>query len=220
ESMHHSGGAAAETEYIYKSVIEKSLQVKPGARLGVVGLGLGYIEISWALAVIKNNLQIDPPSVVSYEIDEELKIKFKEWCERRDLKTFIYDQMVEALETGFDHELIKNLITQKTEFKGDLLTDYEKDKSLNIVCYDAFSSKTTAALWSEDFLNQFIQKACAEDCVFTTYACTGVLKKVLKENGFILLTRLGFKGKRDSTLAVRGKFKSVTYITENAKSDF
>ncbi len=60
ESMHHSGGAAAETNYIYGDLISKTLQVlKQDCKTCVVGLGLGYIEIAWAQALISQNLRSD-----------------------------------------------------------------------------------------------------------------------------------------------------------------
>ena len=55
-------------------------------------------------------------------------------------------------------------------------------------------------------VNQFDtqwQVNAAENCVFTTYACTSVLRKTLTENGFQFLKRPGFSGKRESSLATR-----------------
>jgi hypothetical protein len=208
ESMHHSGGAATETEYIYKSVIGSALNRYPEAKLAVVGLGLGYIEISWAIEAIKLNLQ-KKSEFVSFETEFELKNIFLKWIESDSEK--IYDSVCKSLDEKIKITEIKEAIKyslEKNKLRGDLCSEYDQNKSYNILCFDAFSSKTSGSLWTEEFLNDFIKKSCHETCVFTTYACTGVLKRVLRANGFTLLERVGFKGKRDSTLAVRGGFNS------------
>lgn len=222
ESMHHSGGAASETEYIYKSVIESSLKVIPNSKLCVVGLGLGYIEISWALSMIKNKLFESSASFISYESEMELKESFNNWLTEEVNTNNLYDQVTKSLInfewTSSQMELIslvKKLIKEniiKYPFKNNLESELDVNNSFNIICYDAFSSKTNTSLWSEDFLNKFITNSCAPDCVFTTYACTGILKKVLKQHGFKMYNRLGFMGKRDSTLATRGIFSSSEKI--------
>ncbi|MBY0451839.1 MAG: hypothetical protein K2P92_02310, partial [Bdellovibrionaceae bacterium] len=87
-----------------------------------------------------------------------------------------------------------------------------KDNSLNLICFDAFSQQTSQELWSPDFLTRFLAESAHEDCVLTTYACTGHLKKALRDNGFEVIQRPAFRGYRDSTLALRGRFKSLASL--------
>lgn len=208
ESMHHSGGAAAETEYIYKSVIEAAVQRLPDIKLAIVGLGLGYIEISWAIACLKqkSNLQ---SRFISFETEDVLKNKFLAWLGNED--PAIYDEVCHALGASENIEQIKELIKNNPEpdpFKGNLVSNYDKNNSYNVICFDAFSKKTSEDLWTEEFLTQFLARAAHPDCIFTTYACTGTLKRALKYNGFQLIDRFRFKSSRESTLAVRGVFTS------------
>jgi hypothetical protein len=220
ESMHHSGGAAAETEYIYKSVIEAALQVLPELKLAVVGLGLGYIEISWAIANLnnfrnekKNGKKEIKSTFVSFEAEEDLKTNFLTWIATG--KPEIYNTVCSAMDKNSSIDEIRKLLElnlQKFALKGDLVKEFEKDKTWNVICFDAFSKKTSEELWTEDFLNELLQKSCHEDCILTTYACTGALKRALKQNNFRLIERTRFKGKRDSTLAVRGIFNSSDLI--------
>jgi protein-L-isoaspartate O-methyltransferase len=72
ESMHHSGGAATETKYIYGEAILKALTFQKDLNFLVVGLGLGYIEI--LISSLIENAKIE-----SYEIDEELRTHFLDW---------------------------------------------------------------------------------------------------------------------------------------------
>jgi hypothetical protein len=117
------------------------------------------------------------------------------------------------------YQQIANLIGPVDEIKNYLLRAYENKNwqiqsalgsgtvftdKYQVIFYDAFSSRCENQLWSQDFLSTFIDKACAENCVFSTYACTGNLKRALKSAGFQVILREGFHGKRNSTLAVRG----------------
>ncbi len=197
ESMHHSGGAAAETEYIYGEAIRLGLSIQKNLNFLVVGLGLGYIEILISSLACGQNIS-------SFEIDPELRNNFQNWINGSD-EFEIYNQVCKALK--FDSEFArqsfqKNNLALNAEL--NLQTKFEQKN--HIICFDAFSAKTSGSLWTEEFLENFILNACALDCIFTTYACTGLLKRVLVKHSFQLNPRAGFTGKRDSTLAVRGLF--------------
>ncbi len=202
ESMHHSGGAAAETVYIYKSVISEALRLKPGAHTCVVGLGMGYIEISWA--------QCGPEAsatLTSFEIEEELRSAFQSWVESAE--PGIYDGISALLDPSAQIGAVKRHLSAVQIF-SDIRSFGGPASPWNVVCYDAFSRKTNEELWSAGFLSEFLKKFCGDDCVFTTYGCTGVLKKALRENDFMVIQRPSFNGKRDSTLALRGVFKEYS----------
>lgn len=217
ESMHHSGGAATETCYIYQSVMEQAYRVLPGSSTCVVGLGLGYIELCWALTVLS---QASPESsLTSFEINEGLRADFNGWLEANTAleseKHKLYGEVFNSLQRVLKFPIEDAFVRQKLRenfkkypLQSDLRQSLSKPKEAwNIVCYDAFSSKTNTELWTESFLQEFLNHCCAPDCVFTTYACTGNLKKTLSSSGFEVIKRPGFQGKRDSTLAFRGVFK-------------
>ena len=197
ESMHHSAGAATETKYIYGEAARLLKKTVVHPQICVVGLGLGYIELLMA--------EIFSEFIIwSYEADDELSQSFLNWLEQKKSHLFIYDEVVKSL--ALDKEYIlgqmkKNSLVIKGALNLSTLT--EGVQQFNLICFDAFSSKTTSALWTEEFLDFFIQKMCHKSCVFVTYACTGVLKRALKKNGFTLLPKKGFTGKRDCTLAFR-----------------
>jgi hypothetical protein len=199
ESMHHSGGAASETQYIYGNPIRQALQKDSEVNFLVVGLGLGYIEMLMASVATGR-------AITSYEIDSELRQNFLEWTQGSE-KFEIYDQVCRSLK--LEPDFVRSQI-QKNHLKlcAELSLNTVFEQKNHVICFDAFSQKTSGTLWTEEFLNYFITNACAEDCVFTTYACTGLLKRTLEKNGFHFEKRAGFIGKRNSTLATRGKFKN------------
>ncbi len=197
ESMHHSGGAAAETEYIYGEVIRLGLSVQQSLNFLVVGLGLGYIEILISSLVRGQNIS-------SFEIDSELRNNFQNWINGTD-EFEIYNEVCKSLKLDSDF-VRESFQKNKLILNAELNLESKFAEKNHIICFDAFSVKTSGLLWTEDFLDYFILNACAPDCIFTTYACTGLLKRTLVKHGFQLNPRAGFTGKRDSTLAVRGLF--------------
>lgn len=208
ESMHHSGGAATETEYIYGQPLKHAFQLMPDFKTTVVGLGLGYIEmILLSLGDSKN--------ILSFETDHELISAFVNWL--KESSTSELHQKV-CLSLQLNEKKIRSHYNDQ-EFcfvrAGLNSENYKNFRKSNVICFDAFSSKTTAHLWSEDFLTDFIAQHSEDDAVFTTYACTGSLKRALRKNNFEFMNRKGFTGKRDSTLAVRGLFKNPTIYLQN-----
>lgn len=219
ESMHHFDGAACETWYVYGVVLERALELLEDRNISTfkiasVGLGLGYIELAWALLLgnpivqkINMNWTLD-----SFEISDDLRYKFKEWLTQPLTEaSAIYDlalsqlQIASHLKSDSVAQIKNRLGPPAFQFHSDLL-NYSQETKWNFICFDAFSKNTDANLWTEDYLNYFLQRFAATDCVFTTYAATSVLKKVLIQNNFIAVRRLGYSGKRECTLAVRGAF--------------
>jgi hypothetical protein len=220
EMMHHSGGAAAETRYIYKSVIAHCLAESPERlKTCVVGLGLGYIEMCWAMEIDSHNLKVSENiSLISYEIDQGLIESFQSWVDSNSVNSpnaSIYDQISKSIDADVSIQTVKVALENnfnRYPVKGNFAAEFEKDNSLNLICFDAFSQKTNQELWTPEFLNRFLVESAHADCVLTTYACTGHLKKALRDNGFEVIQRPAFIGYGDSTLALRGRFKSLASL--------
>ena len=213
--MHHSGGAAAETLYIYAEPFKNALSAlirlnKNELAIGVVGFGLGYIELAF-LHCLSNHL---PNSVIitSFEKDLELREKFKAWVTGECNAT--YDLICEKLKIDkiVVLEILKSLNWNCSE---ELNLETKSKEKFNFVAYDAFSQFTDGPLWTDHFLDFFLTNLCATDCVFATYACTGQLKRALIRNKFIFIKRTGFSNKRDATLALRGEFTIHQHLFQN-----
>lgn len=210
--MHHSGGAAAETVYIYGDVLEKAHYIlRDSCKTCVVGLGLGYIEICWALSLLR--LGLEPSGHISFhsfELVPGLIENFKSWIYTEQSR-LIYDDIVTKLNPKVSLQDVKKILRKALQSGSELNGDFSKLEThrhqYNVICYDAFSRKTSEPLWQKEFLETFWHDFAAFDCVVTTYACTGILRKTLLEQNFSFFKRPGFCGKRDSTLATRGKFQ-------------
>ena len=101
-------------------------------------------------------------------------------------------------------QLQEMIQTERWKIRPALTPTTEFTEKFHCICFDAFSSKTSPDLWSEEFLTEFFKKVAADSCVLATYACTGALKRTLRAAEFELTIREGFSSKRDSTFAVRG----------------
>lgn len=219
ESMHHSGGAAAETEHIYRPIgrglfSQKLISLGFSPRFLSVGLGLGYIEMMIAReSLIAGGPQLE--SLLSFESVPALRQNLLGWiAEDVSLSEEIvrtYDRVA--------HHILKNSTWTTLHLKNRMRDWYEQgrwrlqakiedaqkgDEFFCGIFYDAFSAKTDGHLWNEEFLNQFLLDFAAPQCLLSTYACLGTLKRALKQQNFQFIKRAGFQGKRNSTFAYRG----------------
>ncbi len=219
ESMHHSGGACAETNLIYAEPVAELLQKKTDElSFIVVGLGLGYIELCLARQVLlAGHRPENIKALISYESLPELRHFFWAWLweERSGLSLEVqrtYDQVVQFVLLGTSltardlKDFLKFHLKSVNDIKGSLDVVTPAPVRAHGIFYDAFSSKTTPHLWDELFLLDFLSQSAAESlCVFSTYACRASLKRALQKNSFEVQVRPGFQGKRNSTLAWRSK---------------
>jgi tRNA U34 5-methylaminomethyl-2-thiouridine-forming methyltransferase MnmC len=211
ELMHHRGGALSETEQIYGKVINQALSLGMTSFLSV-GLGLGYNELVVAREIsrkIKSRGNCDGAEgfrVLSYEADSFLVKKFIDFVRGRS-DSHVHSQILQQLAPGEESavlDVLRNLyLNENWKINGALNATTLPAEPYQVILYDAFSSKTNPELWSEDFLLGFLQKGAAPNAFFSTYACTGVLKRSLKSLGFEVQLREGFQGKRNSTLGIR-----------------
>ena len=207
EPMHHLGGAYAETQYIYGEALRCLAEWKDLSTWNVlvVGLGLGYIELLAVAEAIKNKKKIH---ILTYEIERDLVELFLSWL-KGEAENIVYDRILDFFKSTYTdldlkNELLKIYSHGEWEIRGALNSSSLPLQNFHAILFDAFSGKTTPDLWTEEFLMKFIlNSAQSSPSIFSTYACTGVLKRVLKNSGFKVEKRNGFLGKRNSTLAVK-----------------
>lgn len=216
ESMHHSGGAAEETELIYGEPIRKCFAVIENPHFVSVGLGLGYVE----LVIARESLSLGHAfSLESWEILPELRQWFVLWLSDEALPlevSRVYDRVLDfvAKEVPQRRSEIKAALREKLDqnlwsLKGALTTVEKPKLQAHGLLFDAFSAKTTPALWTEEFLTEYFSTLMAKDSFVSTYASRTTLKRALSNVGFQLSIRPGFKNKRNSTLAFKGKLETT-----------
>lgn len=215
ESMHHSGGACSETLLIYGEPIGRIFEKIPKPHFLVVGLGLGYIEMVIAReALIRGKSFADVGLITSYESVPELREFFFQWLHGQ--KATLSPMVVATYESVLNYVLggtsvapdqaknfLKEHFKSPQDISGALSSDVHLVSKYHCILYDAFSSKTSPHLWEEDFLSHLLKMGTAPQSLLSTYACKGSLKRALRSQGFEVVLREGFQGKRNSTLGLR-----------------
>jgi hypothetical protein len=211
ESMHHSGGAMTETELIYGNVIKECFDHIEVPHFCVVGLGIGYIEMIIAREALLRKKDF---RLTSYEVRSELREAFVRFLSGNDLSPEfleVYQAVLNSVSLS-QHEEIKNILKEhiqlgKVKLLEGLALNNLPDSKVHCISFDAYSAKTDPELWDEQFLVDFLKSVSAEQCWFSTYASRVSLKKALETANFKFETLPGFKGKRNSTRAIRQSIK-------------
>lgn len=211
--MHGLQGAFGEGLYIYLNALRECLKFGLPPSIFSLGLGLAYNEII-SIAYFQK-YQLDNFKIVSYEKCPSLISGLQEWLgivKQATAPTWssTYDSILERTAHHFrltkgalKQNLQDSISSQKWILQGAFTPDTQFSQKFNCIFYDAFSEKTDPQLWDAKTLQTWSLRACQPNCVFSTYAAKGILKRILKEQGFTLIKRPGFAGKRHSTLAIR-----------------
>lgn len=216
ESMHHTGGAFSETQYIYGKALEWGLDhycrtstaaTNKPFRVLSVGLGLGYVET--LMSALTCSYSITDWELDSFEIVPGLRDNFLNFYQggmSHPVYTEILQMTAEACKLDtltVKQSAMSALAEGRLRLEADIKSKPLPSGFYHVICYDAFSSKTNPELWSEEFLDMVLKSARNDEAGFSTYACMGNLKRSLKRNGFTMQIRDGFQGKRNSTWAWR-----------------
>lgn len=223
ETMHSQNGAFTETIYIYYEALKAMASAQLPIRVVSVGLGIGYNEILTLAEALRRSCFDSDFFVQSYESEPWLRQAFHSWGLKQDFSSEqeplfqAYNQILQLVSDhlNLDAAEVRNQISAQLkkghiELGASLTKQSHPHVKFHGILYDAFSSKMTPELWSEDFLVHFLSEFAHPQCVLTTYAATGALKRALKKNGFEVIKRSGFCGKRESTFAVRGFNYTIT----------
>lgn len=208
ESMHHSGGAVAETQLIYGTLVRDVYSRLPEPVFLSLGLGLGYNEILVAAESLKHG---KPFRLLSYELVPELTNAFTGWVGGAGLAAEVqatYEDIAARMAPELSTDALRATLARSREDGRWKTFGALSDQTLPTdlcdgILYDAFSSKTSPELWSQDFIERFLARGASTKAKLATYACTGNLKRALKAQGFTVTIKPGFQGKRDSTWAER-----------------
>lgn len=216
EMMHHSAGALEETSLIYGEPLSEIFQSLERPRIFSLGLGMGYVEFVTAAQALRWQKGFE---ILTMESEASLIAVMDDFLSERPPEGEIGEDLSAVLKGVADWAGVSTEALWKTLATARRGNDWRIAGALDLssipegrfhgVMYDAFSSQTSPQLWTEDFLNRFFSSVTADDSMVSTYACTGNLKRALKNQGFTLSERPGFQGKRSATLARKGLFRNT-----------
>lgn len=219
EAMHHRKGALTESLYVYEGLLIEALQRGCAPSILSVGIGCGYNEMIVVAYLLKHNFDFKNVYIESFEGSDELRHGFILWLTRnsstqhdpfiiRLFKTL--DLVLEKIANNFSIEpmsIVQKIndlrATNKFIIRKWLTLETKFDTKFGVIFFDAFSSKSSPQLWTDQFLKSFLNEASAPTCGIATYAATGSLNRALRHSQFVLKNQPGFAGKRQSTRAFK-----------------
>ncbi|MGE0764063.1 MAG: MnmC family methyltransferase [Bdellovibrionales bacterium] len=208
ERMHHFRGAMAESLYIYQPAITWSFQNVPGSHVMSLGLGLGYNELITAALALRAGLE-SKVWMTTYEIDQTLVAPFTAWLQGQEgLWRMAYQDIETRACQHFNLPQVRETLNEwrssgRWQVRAAFPDNLPCQDRYSAILYDAFSRKMDEHLWSQEFLTGFLAQNTTPSCALATYAATGNLKRALKQNGFLVESKTGFGGKKESTFAIR-----------------
>ena len=211
EWMHSSHGAFEESKYIYLHGLEKAHAMNLELKILSVGLGLGYNEILSAGFGLQHDIKVE---MNSFESEPFLVGSFRAWCEgelSKDSPLFmVYEKIfrLTVVEMKLEAQSLRQRLhalssQQKIRHWGTLKPKGPFVPNQTLIHFDPFSSKASPDFWTESFIADFLKSSCADQCVLSTYAATGNLKRMLIKRNFEVDLRPGFAAKRNSIFAHR-----------------
>ncbi len=216
ELMHHSGGAVAETIYIYghglNEFTSRRKSDKDFVNVLSVGLGVGINEMVAAGIFLQQKIPTTRTKMQSLEVQPFLIDQWQTFVTGGENVSEMYSVYAENL-----NQVARQLSVAVTEIKlylkdayqdawsaeGHLTPEFRPVEKAQVIFYDAYSSQTNPELWDESFLTEFLRISSASQSLLSSYASKSTLQRALKANGFKILKRSGFSGKRECLFAVK-----------------
>lgn len=216
ELMHHSGGAVAETIYIYGHAVNEFVEQKKSDtgsfNILSVGLGIGINEMVVAGVFLQKNIPSENTKIQSLEVQPFLIQQWQNYVMDGELISEMFSIYQNNLE-----QVAKQLAVKATDLKLYLKKAYQNDWAVDghlstrffpkqraeVIFYDAYSSQTNPELWDESFLIEFLKRSAADRCILSSYASKSTLQRALKANSFKIQKRIGFSGKRECLFALK-----------------
>lgn len=157
-----------------------------------IGFGTGLNAFLTLIEADKFNKKVNYAGVELYPVEESkaLQLNYPELIETSKRSDF------EKLHTSAWNEWTE--ITPSFRLKkinGDFTKTVFDDK-FDVIYFDAFSPEKQPEMWTAD-LFQKLYLCTNENGVLTTYSCKGVIKRAMKEAGFLVEKLPGPIGKRE-----------------------
>lgn len=198
ETYHSIHGARQEAQHVY---IENGLRFlfsenKKEFAVLEMGFGTGLNALLTAEVAETNTLQITYTAVEGYPINES------EWGELN------YGNSSDKSEKIFEklHTVIWETEQQITPFFSIVKTNQQfqtlcLNNTFDLIYFDVFGYNYQPELWTEAIFLK-MKELLNPNGVLVTYACKGVVNKILKNLGFEVQKLKGPPGKREMTRAV------------------
>lgn len=184
---------------------------KKALRILDICFGIGYNTFSTIYYAKKHNLDISF-EIFSPELDFDLVKSLDEFSFPKEFDEIKHIINSLAKTQKYEDENLKIEV-----FIGDARKYINTLQNIDIVYQDAFSSEVNVELWSVEYFKD-IFKACAQDCIVTTYSVATSIRLSMYEAGFEIYQIKPVKKKQ--TIAIKTKKDLVArYIDMELKKE-
>lgn len=205
---HNPNGAIAESLHIFfgQSDILKKLELHEDIKILEVGFGTGLnvLLLCDLMAELNSRSTVLFQSIEAWPVSTKVasKFNFGQFLKHRDASGRLVDIFKTLTEESVDVHLTESI--RLKVFRG-FFDDFDPEESgFNYVFHDAFSPQVNTELWTTEVFGT-IFNWCSPDAVLTTYCAATKARNAMKEAGWEVHKAPGALGKREMSVAVRGK---------------
>ncbi|MBU8891276.1 MAG: tRNA (5-methylaminomethyl-2-thiouridine)(34)-methyltransferase MnmD [Bacteroidales bacterium] len=190
EHYHSTFGALNESMHVY---IESGLKYCELKSLNIfeLGFGTGLNSILTYIESIKNNLTVKYNAIELYPVKSEIisGLNYDKLFTPEEIFTF---NKMHSSPWSSDINISDNFIFSKIQAD---FSNYTINHKYDLIYFDAFAPDVQPDLWSKkNFIKLY--NALNNNGVLTTYSSKGVVKRNLRDAGFIITRLPGPNGKR------------------------
>lgn len=199
ESFHSIHGAIQEAQHVYienglRFVFQKKIDA---VQILEIGFGTGLNCFMTLIESEKKHQKVFYTGVEGFPLnnDEWGSLNYQRFFdssfEAKFSKIHLIDWEVEKMISSHFCLIKRKLMFENIDFENQF----------DLVYFDAFGFQYQPELWSEEVFIK-IKKAMKPNGVLVTYACKGLVNRILKDIGFKIEKLEGPPGKREMTRAI------------------
>jgi tRNA U34 5-methylaminomethyl-2-thiouridine-forming methyltransferase MnmC len=197
EHYHSTHGAIQESVHIYLDAGFRFSDKNP-VNILEIGFGTGLNCYLTAMDAGMKNRKVIYHSIELYLLNMELINKLN-YANLNDIEAARLFNNLHTCEWNKDIPINDDFILRKIE--GDLTT-YQFSEKYDIIYFDAFAPDVQPELWKPEIFKK-LYDSTNQSAILTTYCTKGIVKRALREAGFIVKRLPGPPGKREMLRATK-----------------
>lgn len=200
EHYHSVHGALQESMHVFTGAgLKNRINQTDSVDILEIGFGTGLNALLTCIMADENKCKVNYTAIEKYPLSKVL-ISELNYCSLIDTTNCL--QQFNFIHTCDWEEKVEisNYFKLK-KYKSDI-ADIVFIQQFDIIYFDAFAPSAQPELWTETIFNSMF-KALKDGGVLVTYCAKGVVKRTMRQSGFIVEALPGPKGKREMTRAIK-----------------
>lgn len=201
EHYHSTHGAMQESKHVFiENGLKQFKKLDNPFSILEIGFGTGLNALYTYLETQPGNERIYYITIEPYPVEKEMirQLNYPELLKRDDAGK-VFKQMHETtwyVPFYISDNFLLNKLNEKLE-------DVQlKEEQFQLVYFDAFSPHAQSEMWEQQVFDK-LYHGIRKNGILVTYSAKGVVKRALKEAGFIIENPPGPAGKREMTRAIK-----------------